>query len=334
MDIQDLISVIIPAYNIARWLPRCLDSIAAQTYSHWEVVIVDDGSTDDTGQIAEQYARKYAQIRVIHKPNGGVSSARMRGLAEAAGEWIAFIDGDDWLEPNGLEILIRNAHKYQADISHYGSQRNLPDGRVYYYYNTGRTVFQEGMQGCLDLLEGSFVEPGIWNKLYRRQLFEGLDGWLDTSIQINEDLLVNYYLFRRASCAIYEDVCPYHYIVHEGSATTSALNEHLIWDPIRVTHILLGDCPKELHAVIYRRLIRQLIAGATSPLIVNRELLVPYRKATRRELRQRLLHVLCAGECGLKLKIMSLWATIWPASYAFVHKIYEKVTQVNRQYEM
>ena len=96
----DLISVIVPVYNVAADLPRCLDSILAQTYPHIEIIAVDDGSPDNSGEILDRYAAKYANIRVIHKENGGVTSARLRGVQEAAGAWIGFVDSDDEIEPD------------------------------------------------------------------------------------------------------------------------------------------------------------------------------------------------------------------------------------------
>lgn len=331
---RDKVSVIVPAYNAAQHLPKCLDSILAQTYSNLELIVVNDGSRDNTAQLLDAYAARFSSIKVIHKSNGGVSSARMWGIREASGEWITFVDSDDWVEPRGLEVLMRNATAYQADISHYGSQRNLPDGRVYYYYNTGRVVLQEGLQGCKDLLEGSFIEPGIWNKLYKKELFEGLEAWLDSSIKINEDLLVNYYLFKKANRAIFEDICPYHYIVHPGSATTAALNEHLVWDSLRVLRIILKDCPKDVYPVVYRRMIRHLVHGAAMHCGDNRELLAPYRKEARRDLRKRIGHVLLGQECNIKLKVMALWAAVWPASFGWIHRIYEKVSGIRKKYEM
>ena len=331
---NDKISVIVPAYNAAQYLPKCLDSILAQTYTNLELIVVNDGSTDNTAKLLDAYAARFSSMKVIHKSNGGVSSARMRGIREASGEWLTFVDSDDWVEPYGLEILMHNAKMYCADISHYGSQRNLPDGRVYYCYNTGRVVLQEGLQGCKDLLDGSFIEPGIWNKLYRKELFDGLEEWLDSSIKINEDLLVNYFLFNKAKRAIFEDVCPYHYVVHSGSATTAPLNEHLVWDSLRVLRIILENCPKDVYPIVYRRMIRHLVYGASLQCENNRELLIPYRAEARRDLRERIGRVLLGHECDIKLKTMALLTAVWPACFGCIHRYYEKKSGIRKKYEM
>ena len=114
----ETISVIIPAYNVAPWLPRCLDSVLAQTYSKLEIIVVDDGSADNTRQVMEDYAARDGRIRPIFKENGGVTSARLAGVAAATGEWVGFADGDDAIDPDMYRHLLENAHAYGADISH------------------------------------------------------------------------------------------------------------------------------------------------------------------------------------------------------------------------
>ena len=185
-----LISVIIPAYNIQDYLGVTLDSILAQTYDNLDIIVVNDGSKDHTGAVADAYAKKDSRVRVIHKENGGVTSARLRGVAEARGEWIGFVDGDDLIEPDMYRHLLENALKYNADISHCGYQMVFPS-RVDYYYNTGKLVEQSRETGLRDLLSGGFVEPGLWNKLYRREMFTDLMQKMDFSIKINEDVLMN-----------------------------------------------------------------------------------------------------------------------------------------------
>ena len=112
-----LISVIVPVYNVERYLAECVDSILGQTYGNLEIILVDDGSTDGSGIMCDQYAQKDARIHVIHQKNQGLSSARNTGLDMAQGEWIAFVDSDDWLEPNTYEVLLQMAKENKATIS-------------------------------------------------------------------------------------------------------------------------------------------------------------------------------------------------------------------------
>ena len=110
------ISVIVPIYNVEKWLRRCVDSILAQTFTDFELLLIDDGSTDGSGVICDEYAGKNSRIRVFHKPNGGVSSARNIGLDNARGEWITFVDSDDWVELEYLECLLSNVGGAELSI--------------------------------------------------------------------------------------------------------------------------------------------------------------------------------------------------------------------------
>ncbi len=242
-----MISVIVPAYNVASEIARTLDSILAQTLSDIEVIAVNDGSTDGTGAVLDTYARNYPEkIRVIHQENSGVMSARLAGVKAAEGEWIGFVDGDDYVEPDMYKRLLKNAQTHNADISHCGYRMVFADGRVNYFHNTGLLVQQDKLTGLKDLLAGSKIEPGLWSKLFHKNLLHSLfhGEMMDTSIRINEDLLMNYYLFAAAEHSVFEDWCPYHYIVRSTSASRSKLNLNRIWDPIRVKQkILHMDVP-------------------------------------------------------------------------------------------
>lgn len=332
---EEKISIVIPAYNIQNYLGATLDSVLAQTYRNLEIIVVNDGSSDATGPVADSYAAKDSRVRVIHKENGGVTSARLRGVAEATGAYIGFADGDDYVEPQMYQRLMENLLQYNADISHCGYQMVFPS-RVDYYHNSGKLVIQEGSQSCADLLEGRFVEPALWNKLYRKELFVGLQAWMDTSIRINEDLLMNFYLFRQAQRAIFEDVCPYHYVLRAGSAATSRLNERKLCDPLRVMHILLDATAitPAWNNIARRRLIYQLVNTATLPLGDQKNLIKPVRREARRELRQRLWHTLTDKTMEVKLKVMALWAAVWPWSYCVAHKLYARIRGTDRKYEI
>ena len=327
------ISIIVPAYNIEDCLARTLDSILAQTYSNIEVVVVNDGSKDGTASIIDHYAATDQRVKAIHKENGGVTSARLRGVADASGEWIGFVDGDDYIEPTMYERLMENALKYEADISHCGYQMVFPS-HVDYYYNTGRLFEQDHHAGLRDLIAGGSVEPGLWNKLYRRILFNGLTEKVDSSIRINEDILMNYWLFKEANHSVFEDVCPYHYILRPGSAATSKLNPHKLKDPLAVIHAIHNDADEGLQPVVLARLARQLIANSSMSAGGQPELVKPFRKECRKELRQRLLSILRCPECNLKLKLMAVFTAIWPAGYGLIHKLYAKASGIDKIYDI
>ncbi len=330
-----LISIIIPAYNIEPYIGRCLDSIIEQTYKNLEIIVVNDGSTDGTKEVIDQYAIKDSRIIPVHKVNGGVSTARLAGIEIATGNYIGFVDGDDYIEPQMYEHLLENAIKYNADISHCGYQMVFPD-RVNYFYNTGKFLVQDKATGLNDLISGEFVEPTLCNKLYKKSLINEIlnKEYLTADIKINEDLLINYWLFKAAGKSVYEDVCPYHYIARRGSASKSEINEHKLWDPLRVTRIIMDDADNSVENVVYQKLIRILVNGATMDKKINPELIKPYYIESIKELRKRLPEIIAGNKCGLKLKVMAMWAAVWPASYRWVHEFYLKITEKDRIYSI
>lgn len=162
---EKLVSVIIPAYNIEDYIGRCLDSVLSQTYKNLEIIVIDDGSSDRTGEILDDYEKKNHRMKVIHKENGGVSSARNIGIDRANGDYIGFVDGDDRVNPKLFETLVKLING-KMQISH------IVDIRWYflivdYYYNTGKRVIQTKEQGLKDLLAGEMIEPALYNKLYK-----------------------------------------------------------------------------------------------------------------------------------------------------------------------
>lgn len=257
--LTEKITVVVPAYNTAPWLERSLDSLMAQTYENLEVVVVNDGSTDDTAAVLDAYAAKEPRVRAIHKENGGVTSARLRGVSEATGSWIGFMDGDDVIAPDMYARLMRNAKSHDADISHCGYQVLFLDGRINYVHNSGQLRIQDHLTGVRDLLDGGMIESSLCTKLYRRELFDGLQDFIDPAIRINEDYLMNYYLFSRSEQSIFEDFCPYTYILRQGSASYKVLHEHSIFDPIRVREMILEHCDPELKEDAKKAQLRNLL---------------------------------------------------------------------------
>lgn len=246
------ISLIVPCYNIESYLRRCIESILSQTYGNLEIILISDGSTDGTDEIIREYAEKDTRIIPIFKQNSGVSDTRNRGLDIATGEYIGFVDGDDYIEPEMYEILLKNALECDADISHCGYQMVFPS-RVDYYYNTGKKVIQNNKKGIRDIIVGDYVEPGIWNKLYRVDILKDLR--MPSDIKINEDVIFNFYAFVNSQKSVYEDLPFYHYILRKGSAATSKINQNKLFDPVRVRKEIfeysLKNLDNEIQSVAY-----------------------------------------------------------------------------------
>ena len=311
-----LISVIVPVYNLENYIERCLKSIQNQTYSNIEIIVVDDGSKDDSWNVINRIAKEDNRVIPIHKENGGVSSARMLGLANANGEWIGFVDGDDEIEEDMYEVLINNAFEYDADISHCGYKLIFNDGRITSFYDTKVKKIQDNTTGVIDLLEGDLIEPGLCNKLYKKSLFEDIE--LDTNIKINEDLLLNYYLFKNSQLSIFEDLTKYHYLIRDNSASRSKLNDYKIYDPIRVKEVILNDADDEYKSTAQKVFLRTLIYVYNS-LIINEGDFVNDKKKIRKMIFSNRCY------CSLlnsKLKIMTNMIMLIPNFYKIIYKIY------------
>lgn len=281
------ISIIVPAYNTAPWLGRCLDSLLAQTFENMEIIVVNDGSRDDTPRVLDDYASRFERIRAVHQENAGVTAARLRGLQEATGDWIGFVDGDDEVEPQMYQRLLENALAYGADISHCGQQIIFPDGRATFIQNDGMLKYQDHLTALRDLLDGGLIESGLCTKLYKKELFAGLDAWMDRSIRHNEDLLMNFYLFQKAETSIFEAVCPYHYILRQGSASYSGVHRGKILDPLRVREKILDTCEEELREDARRALLRNCLFGYAMMAMEPKEKLQQERKLLRQVLTEQ-----------------------------------------------
>ena len=255
-NMDEKISVVVPAYNCGKWLPRCLESLLNQTYQNLEIIVVDDGSQDDTLRRLKAYEDR---IILITQENRGVTRARLAGVRKSTGAWIGFMDADDEAEPQMYERLLNNARECSADISHCSHRVIDLDGVSYAPHDTGKKWKQDHIQGLQELLEDVFVEQSLCTKLFKRSLFEGLEGKMDPSIRNNEDMLMNYLLFSMAECSVFEDVCPYHYLLREKSASRGHISEHVLYDPIRVRQFILKDCPEELKNTAREALLRACI---------------------------------------------------------------------------
>lgn len=166
---KKIITVIVPIYNVSKYLRKCLDSIIAQTYTALEIILVDDGSPDDCGEICDEYAAKDTRIKVIHKENGGLSSARNAGLDAATGCYIGFVDSDDWIEPSMYEEMVDTLEKEQCDMIECGV--NLADEKGLKKINSCKVEVLTGREALLRHMDKyrsyPLPIPAVWSKLYK-----------------------------------------------------------------------------------------------------------------------------------------------------------------------
>lgn len=216
---MEKISVIVPVYNVETYLDKCIRSIQRQTWTNLEILLVDDGSSDSSGKICDDAAEKDARIRVIHQKNAGVSAARNRGLTEAAGAYLAFVDADDWLEDNMYEYLMSLQKKYGADIAGCASYV------VYEQSGSQKEFFKGTQEGCLNagealaaMHEGKILRGYIWDKLYSRKLLPYLQFRKDLAFAEDYEMLCT--VMEHCHKVAYGPRPMYHYLQRNFSACT------------------------------------------------------------------------------------------------------------------
>ena len=250
MDDYGKTSVIIPVYNSEQYLVRCLDSILKQTFTDLEIILVDDGSTDSSPEICEKYHKKNDRIHVIHKENGGSTSARKAGVRTANGEYIAFIDSDDWIDEIFCERLYHKANTHQADIAVSGCVKegncqrqelvnNFPEG--YYSKQDLKKYVYPKMLYYEDMNFFSFgIRQYLWGKLFRRSVIEQCIYSLDERLYDGEDVACVYDACLRASSIVIDNHTYYHYNIHEGSVCTSVRDERYFANAVYLYQYMMG----------------------------------------------------------------------------------------------
>lgn len=212
-----LISVIVPVYNVEAYIEKCLQSICGQTYHNLEIILVDDGSTDASGTVCDKYAVRDSRIKVVHQPNGGLSVARNTGLEQATGEYLAFVDSDDWIESDMYEFLYRLLIENNADIaicSHF-VEKPFP---IKVKCSQERAIAFTRAQAMEMLVQDRIIRNYVWDKLYKRSLFENISF---PQAQWYEDLAIMCKVFHQAHKIAMHSVPKYHYVIRENSITGS-----------------------------------------------------------------------------------------------------------------
>lgn len=240
---SNLISVIVPVYNTDEFLPRCLDSILRQTHQNLEIIAIDDGSTDKTAVVLDEYARRDNRLNVYHQENRGLAATRERGIALSTGQFIGFVDSDDEIEPDMYERLLFNMKEYKADISECNMLLYSEDGRDISQFDFEGVKVYEGLDGLKALLQKR-IKRSLCNKLYKSTLFT--DSCPDTSIDNNEDLLRNYKLFYRSKRNVTDDFTGYHYWRRKGSMSSTDDSAEAGWDIMAARRFIFEDAPAEV----------------------------------------------------------------------------------------
>jgi len=231
---EELLSVIVPIYNVEPYLRQCIESIINQTYRNIEIILVNDGSTDGSGKICDEYALKDRRIKVVHKNNGGVVSARKAGISIAKGEYIGAVDGDDWIEPKMYETLMLLARESGAAvvdsgvIDTYFADNDYSERYRFSYFDEGFYFGKKFNDEIIPKLmyTGSFFKQGvfpyIWNKVFKREFFYDYQMQVNESSSIVEDAYCTYPSIVKAESLYVTHRCFYHYrVVYNSSKRTT-----------------------------------------------------------------------------------------------------------------
>lgn len=224
------ISVVVPVYNVEALLPRCIDSICGQSKKELEIVLVDDGSTDQSGRICEEYAKKDARIRVIHKENGGLTSAWKTGVDAAAGRYVGFVDSDDWIEPDMYERMWASACRYDSDVVVCGLVFDYEDssipkrkeisafGQEFYDRNALEALFPKLIND--GRFFGRSLQPARVTKLYRKTLINQNRMLCREEVTVGEDMQLTLPVLLDAQrMSVVLEFYPYHYWFNQKSMT-------------------------------------------------------------------------------------------------------------------
>lgn len=227
---SDTVTVIVPVYNVERYLNKCVESICAQTYRELEIIIIDDGSTDTSGERCDRWASADDRVRVIHQKNGGLSAARNAGLEVACGDWLMFVDSDDSIAADTVERLLKSARENNCDISVCNIIRVFNDGSTEPFYRPATEC---------ELLDGerrfeTLLQPSVCNKLFRAELFDTVRFPVG---KYYEDTYVYHRLVFRAARLALSGHDGYYYLMRHGSILGGEMYTDRYFDMIEAVYL-------------------------------------------------------------------------------------------------
>ena len=267
---SELISVIVPIYNMEQYLEQCLDSIICQTYTDLEIILIDDGSTDSSGEICDRYALQDRRIMVLHQENQGLVMARRMGLSVARGKYVGFVDSDDWIEPEMYEYLYGKIREHQAQVVtsgrfvEKGESKEIPDNMISGVYHPmkdnyfcGHMIFGEDK-----LIWG--ITPNFWNKLFEHASIQKWQNAVPSNITYGEDDACVYSCMAYADTVYVSDKCFYHYRVLDTSMSNSSDDDYFtrinllysVMKPAFEAHPLSAILLKELGCYMFEFALR------------------------------------------------------------------------------
>lgn len=241
-----MLSIVVPVYNVSPFLDNCVESIINQTYSDLEIILVDDGSTDDSGKKCDLFAEKDSRIKVIHKKNGGLMSAWKTGVTVANGDYVGFVDSDDYIDPNMFEVLLSSAESNNADIALCGIIREYDTHceKETFYLKSGVYTRAEIETQVFPIMisNGTMLNRGLSpnrvNKLFKKELLLNNLEFCDERISLGEDLVTTFACMCDVqTLVILDDFFPYHYKIR-GTSIMGGYNPHFFAQSVLLKSVL------------------------------------------------------------------------------------------------
>lgn len=220
-----LLSVIIPCYNVSAFLNKSLESVLNQSYRNLEILLIDDGSTDETGAICDSWTAKDPRIITIHQKNAGLPATRAIGLKKVKGELITFVDADDWIHPEMYSLMVKALLAENADIAQCGVCDTFKNGLEIRYINRRCSdikadyTVHDRIEGCQKILRDIEWQSYMWNKIYKKEILEGIQFPIGRGL--DEDASVMHLIFDNANKSVYLESEMYYYFHREGSICSS-----------------------------------------------------------------------------------------------------------------
>ena len=272
-----MVSILVPVYNASKYLRQCVDSLTGQTYTDLQIVLIDDGSTDDSWELMQEMAQEDPRLEVYSQPNCGVAATRNHLLEKVRGEFVLFVDSDDWIELNTIEVLLNKQNKEDSDIVMFKESGN----------GDGKVVLYDKPQSIKLFLEHQLFRGMLWNKLFKSLLLNGLT--FDNSIYYGEDAAFVWQTLQRVSKVALVNKCFYHYGENEDSLSRQAFNSYKlssykVWDLI--AHETDEQWPQYsgiAHAQLAYQLTQVLLASIVDRYHIEKNLRKSIQKLIRRD---------------------------------------------------
>lgn len=316
---QDLISVVIPVYNVEKYFKRCIDSVLKQTYQNIEIIIVDDGSKDSSGSLCDEYEKKDSRIAVFHKENGGLSSARNFGLEKALGRYICFIDSDDFIDENYITIMYNKMIKSDADICYCKSINFTDETKINLKVENEKTVIIDKEEAIKQLLlKNGLIKNYIPHALYKKVLFDNIRFPIGSNF---EDIATTYKILDASKKIIVTNKILYYYFINDNGITQKMKKQDIIdrFNNMNEREKFINQNYPRLKNIsdrymfrIYLVIIKDLIKNYF-PEIINDSFFI--------DVRNRIINM---GIKEVTLKNLIIYMTIkinTKNSYSFLHKI-------------